>query len=330
MIIGFEAANSFVKICSDREEEVYPNTVRKIEVFEQEFDVIDKVKEDKEFRFEGNTYVVGERTMNFLSSSSRNIDRYKSSQYRLESILAIARHVRNGDDVIAVTGLPAAHYNSPTAKNDIIESLKGDYSLAINNVRTDFTISKVHVVLQPVGTITALVIDNDLTIKDKALMKATKCVIDIGWGTSDVAIMDGMKIIDTIPVDIAMRDAYESIEKGIKKEYADLRDYTFDWLKLEDQLREGDTFRPYLGKEYDVKKIKKDAFEYTANAIMAKIKNRVTLNDFEATIFTGGGIQSLSTFMKSNLEGVNALRVSEPQKMNARGFYIYGKVKANG
>lgn len=330
IVIGYEVANSFVKIRSRRGEDIYPNTLRRIEPFEMDLDLQSGRPRYTYYTIGKDTYVAGERSLKTdISSSSRDSDRYDTPEFFAESLIAISQHAEHEDELVIVTGLPVNHFQDGKSKEKLLRLLGGEHRIYVNGRIKTFYIRKVLVILQPIGTLTSLIFDLDGFIVNQKLVKTTKVIIDIGWGTTDVAILDGLRLIRQEPVDMAMLDAYLNIERAMRHEFDYIKDRNIPLFKLEEQLRDSDS---YIGwdQKFNVKAIKARAFEITASTIMSQIKNKVTLSDYDQIIFTGGGVSALKIYLKAQLEDKkNIYMPSNTQMANATGFYVYGKVKEN-
>lgn len=322
-VIGIEAANSFVKSKSDRGEVVYLNTVRQRAESEEVFiksETFGQAGGSTRYKYDGRTYTVGDFT-DFLSSSGRDEDRYGREQFKIENLLGIAQHVENGDEVRVVTGLPAKHY-SDKSRDIIAKSLKGSHTVYVDGKPRTFDVKEVLVILQPLGTLTHLLIKDDGTPRAEGLelTKAGKksLVVDIGWGTTDVAIMEGSSLLEYFGIATAMLETYENvlIKLGLRNEITP--------FELEHQLREGSVVT-YGGKEYPTRDLLEVVLRDTADSILSKIKNRISLEPFDAVIFTGGGVAALLDYLKEAVIDIpNAVPVKDSQMANARGYYAYG------
>lgn len=334
-VIGFEAANSFVKIKSDKyaEPEAYLNTVRELTGYEEaavDDEVLGGAVEDTIFRINGVSYTVG-NAKDAGSSSGRGVDRYDTPLYKIASLIAIARHVDNGDEVLVVTGVPAQHYKTDRAATLIEQALKGEHTVYINGNPVTFNVKEVRVMLQPLGSYNTLLKKDDGSLKERAveLSKKEKLLIDIGWGSTDVAVLEGAMLRDFFTIDVSMFNAYEAIGKGLEKAYPDIVEAGgYNEFDLEKQLRESNVFE--IGNvPYNALAIKQKAFETVANNIMAEIsRKQINLKKYGAVIFTGGGVLALAPYLRKFTEDVpNVLKVVDAQMANARGYYISGKYR---
>lgn len=315
VVVGHDAANSYVKSVSEDKSIVYPNTLR--ERPEQEEAFLNGTRQPR-FTYKGVTYTIGEARFS-VSSSARDSDRYLSDVWRTESIISVAQHVKNRNRVKVVTGVPSNHYGNSVAK-DIENALVGSHTVVVDGKKRTFEIAQTTVVLQPMGTLFYLIVHDDGTLRKETahLLDNLKIIIDIGFGSTDIAIVDGSELIEYFGVDASMLDAYERIlqKSNLANELTP--------LQAEQQLRQG-TSLSYGGQHFDVTDLKKESFKLVAQSIISKVKNRKSLESFDASIFTGGGVQALHSDLKRYLVDVpNAVPVSNSQEANAYGYYLYG------
>lgn len=334
--IGVDVANSFVKIASFSQHEdlfdSYPNTRRIVNPFEEKTDLGDSKSVDTIYEIDGRSYIVGERGSNLITSSMGDIERYTSQGYIDETLIAIAKHTKNGEDVIFCGGVPALHNYNKDMKNRLKELLTRRHTVIINGYPVSFVIRKSFILLQPLGVYMAVAYDSKGDLVHPEIAQEDTLIIDIGWGTTDVAIMRGSTLLRAIDGGKAMSFAYKLILDGLRKEHPELHAEKITTLHLEDQLRQSNTFR-WGNTDYEVEEIKKTAFDITAGAIIEEVKRGVadegmTLRSFKSVIFAGGGLVSLSKYFKPYTESFNNVRVPTfPQMAPAIGFGIYAKLK---
>lgn len=326
-VVSFEAANSYVKGRSAKGRICYLNALKERFEDEEVVQVRSKIKvdvedkpENKIFKFEGRLYTIGD-ALDAVFSTARDADRYSNPFYRTASILAISQLIDHGDRVLAVTGVPGNHYKNEQVYQAIKNALTGVHTVVINGETRTFEIVDVKIILQPMGTLYSLIINEDGTYTDNGqdIEEARKkIVIDIGFGSTDVAVLDGMTLLRVFTVDISMVDAYKRILRKLELTNK------MEPLEIEQALRKGSVVR-HGGITYDATKAKEEAFEITAQQIISRVKNRESLEDFDYVIFTGGGVEALYQPLKSHLIGVpNAVKVGDAQQANGEGYYLYG------
>ena len=326
-VIGFEAANSFVKIKSERGEDAYLNTLR--ERHDLGEDIFGEESAPKEFfKYNDIIYTKGD-TRNMQSSSARDSDRYATEEFKIESLIAIAQHVDNGDQVKVITGLPAKDYKNQKTHDTIARQLLGQNTVWVGKEPRTFEVMEVRTILQPLGTYTFLLMNEDGSLKEQGLKlsRQNKVIIDIGFGTTDVAILEGGEMVDHFGIGVSMFDVYDRMltKLGLKN--------SLSHLQMERLVRQAEKEKKplvieYGGREYEAEDIKKESMRIVAGRIITGLKNRVSLDSYDAAIFAGGGVLALYDHLKVLLEEIpNAVPVKHPQMSNARGFYIYGKYK---
>ncbi|MCJ8010137.1 ParM/StbA family protein [Paenibacillus sp. KQZ6P-2] len=334
--IGVDVANSFVKIASFSHNEdlldSYPNTRRVVNPFEEKTDVLAPQTKETIYEIDGRAYTVGERGSNLITSSMGDIERYTSQGYIDETLIALAKHTKNGEDVIFCGGVPALHNYNKEMKTKLKELLTKRHTVIINGYPVTFIIRKSYILLQPLGVYMAVVYDSKGNMVQPDLAQEDTLIIDIGWGTTDVAIMRGSTLIRALDGGKAMNFAYKQILDGLRKLYPELHAEKITTLHMEEQLRHGDKFS-WGNTEYDCSEIKKIAFDITAGAIIEEVKRGVadegmTLRSFKSVIFAGGGLLSLSKYFKPYTESFNNVKVPNNSQMaSAIGFGIYAKMK---
>jgi len=337
-VIGFESANSFVKVYSNGKSVSYPNTTSKApkETYskignpENEFTSI-------VYEICGLRVNVG-KTLNYISSGGGSIERYNGTPYYIESIIAISQFAKKGDDLIICTGLPSDHYgDKEKATEYITKALKKEHTIKIDDEEITFNIKEVYVTLQPLATFFYTVIDTYGESNTDMITRYTDTetlIIDIGWGTTDLAHLQGSDLaFDPIKIDTSMRNAYESILEKLREHAIKgdpIKTGSIKLLEMEKQLRTKDIFK-FAKNEYSVANIKKEIFRTTAENILAEINNYRNITQFTTVIFTGGGTAALLTDFQEKLGDKNGefpenmFFMSNPQDANVKGYYVYVK-----
>jgi plasmid segregation protein ParM len=328
-VIGVEAANSFVKSKSDEKELTYLNTVRERSELEED---INGTATGEFYYIDGVKYSVGDASTAAASSSARGTDRYSGTPYYIEMLIAIAKHAKNGDKLRVVTGVPAQHYKAKGVEEAIVTALRKRHTVGVGSETNlvTFDVEDVIVMLQPLGTLTYLVYNTSgYNEGGEALLSKKKLIVDIGFGTTDCAELEGSTLVSRYGFGTAMRNVYEKIEEQLRTKNSELISADFSVFELEQVLRSGNIFE-YGNVEYDLTDYHKKALKSVADAILAKIGNKYQLDKYSAVIFTGGGIEALRDHLGTQLDSSvkkNALSVDKPQLANAIGYFVYGKLK---
>lgn len=337
-IVAFESANSFVKSYSNGDSMIYPNTVS--DAILEQFDKLKgEEKEDCEVVYQldddGYNYNVG-RTFDYSTSSSSSIKRYSSDAYKRESLTAIARLIKGGETIVASTGIPSNHYGS---KDDITKAINdnlcGFHKMVIDGELKEFTVSAVLVTLQPLASFFYCVIDelgNSNEMMIKRFQGNKTLVVDIGWGTTDVAVCVSNGLSEYISVKTSMKKAYEKIAQRIKTKFKGrkIASHTFELFDLEKQLRESFIIE-HANEKYDCTDIVDSVMEKTCADLVGEISNLRSFEDYKTVIFTGGGTSALQENIKdtfTNEKGEldeNIFIILDSQIANVKGYYVFAK-----
>ncbi|HDR8302811.1 TPA: ParM/StbA family protein [Bacillus cereus] len=336
--VGFESANSFVKVFCNGKSVTYANTASKApkETFNN-VNKADKNATDIVYEIGEERLNVG-KTKNYVSSGGGSIERYNGTPYYMESLIAIAQFAKDGDNLVVCTGIPSDHYrDKEKAEEYITKALKREHTIIIDGEARTFNIIRVHVTLQPLATFFYTVIDEFGESNEDMITRyedTETLVIDIGWGTTDLAHLLGSSLTsDPIKIDTAMKSAYEEILERLREKAPKgdpIKTGSVKLLDMEKQLRTSDTFK-FSNNEYPVGDLKKVVFKKVAENILAEINNYRNLTQFTTVIFTGGGTTALLDNFTEKLadkEGKfpeNVFLMSAAQDANAKGYYVYAK-----
>lgn len=320
-IVSFETANSYIKLFDQGKEVItYPNTW-----IYAPFEAIGK-QSIRTFKVNEEAYQVGV-SRDFQSSSGKGADRYDKESFYTETIIALAHVVEDGEKIIASTGLPANHYTKA-----IIENLKDKFEkshvVEVDGKVKKFTIKELDVSLQPLGSFFYSIFDEEgqeRTSFDE-LMAGDLVVVDIGFGSTDIAEIRQGQLVDYQEVNTAMIDAYMNLIARIKDRYADtnLGTASLHPLRLEIETRDKDSFS--FGNEvYPIAELREKAFNQTAKRIMDSVTNLKQLTKYDRVIFTGGGVEALRTHLNKHLKIPNASVLHNSQEANVRGFNVFSQ-----
>lgn len=322
--IGLDVANSSVKIKTPLASDVYLNTVRELKPYEM--DGIDNGYQII-YEYEGKMYLVGEPYGD--SSSGRGHDRYRDPQFQLETILALAKHTREGQIFKLTIGLPAEDHKRKQCHDDLRSFLEGKtYTVKIQGKEKTFTIEKLHILLQPLGSLMYRIYDENGRTRPKLdVEKSMKIlVIDVGYGTTDVVEVINMKPMKYHGIDIGMMTAINDLRDFIIRDYPEITGLPLG-LELDALIRDNNAIS-VGGGSYNIVEQKFEAFQKTTVQLMHKIKSfGYVLADYDKVLFTGGSVTALAENLAPYTKGMNASRLAEGQKANAVGFYTYGVIK---
>ncbi|GAK00866.1 hypothetical protein JCM19055_3984 [Geomicrobium sp. JCM 19055] len=275
--------------------------------------------------------------MNYTSSGGVGIQRYATEFYKKESIAGISQVIEDGDIVTAITAIPSTHYNDKEkCKSLINENLVGTHVLEIDGESKTFTIDEVKVTLQPLASYFYTIVDEWGNMNQDMLARyegTETLVIDIGWGTTDVALVGNGGLSDFWTIQASMSSAYREIELTLKEDKT-FSTNTMQPLEIERQLRDNDVLT-FSNRTVDASNAKKQVFKETAQQIMTEVNNHQNIEEMTTVIFTGGGFQALKEHLEpmiSNDQGQvldNIFFIEDCQLANAKGCYVFGKYISN-
>lgn len=343
-IVGFESANSFIKgFTLGKALLVYPNTLSKNP---KESITLSDAAKTAVYEVEGTEYTVG-KTLSYKSSSMASVFRYSTPNYKIESLIAIAQLVDNNDTVIASTGIPSKHYGElEDITSTIQQQLKGYHEIKINGEIKSFTIAEVIVKLQPYAAFysTAIQIDMynqyiDNPILVGRIQDNPTLVVDIGWGSTDIADVFGLDLIDSFATKTSIKHYYESLLQKIKTKYAGqpIATASIELLEIEKQLRKTNILN-YGNVQYDCGDIINETkAEITLN-IITELYAKRELEEYTTVVFTGGGSELLRTNINQNFYNQKTQSLANNIYIGAqntlqydvvRGYYLAAEAEAN-
>jgi len=199
-------------------------------------------------------------------------------------------------------------YHSPAGRQT-------DQRISINDVR---------MLTQPMGTILNLVMDERGKISENDLAKKKIGVIDIGFRTTDFAIMDRLRFLNR---------GSKTIDTGISKGFSvianKLREKSSVNVELYRLYRAAETGTISMrGHGISISKIRDQVYLQLATYIADEI-DRLWANDWdiEVIFLSGGGSRELASFLQPLITG-NVIPVNPSQDLrlnNVKGYLKYGR-----
>lgn len=327
-VIGLDHGNGWVKVRTDTNKVVLPSYYAKQETVAEGYGTNRiNVKTYESAMAKGNNYVWGEEVgrLNNLVSSYGSQDRYKQIPYRLLTDFALAEVASYDTDAIAdvtvVTGVPSIEKGSD-AESELINVVRGDHLVNINDKGVIVRVTDVKVLPQPVGVVMSLYLDEEGYVEDESFETDSVGVIDIGTGTTDIDHVQSLKrqrdMSDSLP--LGMFDVYRRVADWINREDTNAH-ATVE--KVEQQFA-NDSYEVSKRLKFDITEIKQKALADVAAEIRTGIIHRwKTWNHFDRILITGGGASQLGKHLRQLI--TDAEIVKNPQTANVEGFYRYGK-----
>lgn len=317
-IVAFEVANSYVKIFDGKKSEVYLNTLKRAPKM-----VFNMDSAADTYEVLGEKYLLS-KTTKYEATHSKSEERYNNINFKREALIAISKMVRNQEEVVAVTGLPATHFNE-TNVNRLRDLLEGEHEVIKNGKPISFNVKKLYILLQPLGTWFAQLVSTKgmKSYNFDQLMESDALVLDIGFESSDIAELSEGNLMEFTEGGSAMSSVYADIIEELRARYPEIQSIDIRLFQVEQQLLKGDILT-FANVEYDTKEIKDRVFKRHADRIMSELLARRDLKEYGTVVFTGGGFEALRPYFPESLyHKQNFVPAKEPQLENVKGFYSY-------
>lgn len=327
-IIGLDHGNGWVKAKTASNELTLPSYYAKLETVNEGYGNNKiEVKEYESNISKGEKFVWGEEInrIDHVVPTYGAQDRYKQTPYRLLTEFALAEAAsKEGDaisDVMVVTGVPSIEKGTDSEK-DLINVVRGDHLVNINDKGIILRVSDVKVLPQPVGVVMSEYLDADGFVEDESFETDSVAVIDIGTGTTDIDHVKSLKRQkgDSDSILLGMNDVYRRVADWINSQNPSARATA---SKVESQFA-NDSYVISKRSVIEIDDIKEKALDEVAAELKTEIIGRwKTWERFDRILLTGGGATQLGQRLLSLIP--DAEIVKSPQTANVEGFYRYGK-----
>ena len=225
-----------------------------------------------------------------------------------------------------VSGLPIIYFKEK--KNAFTEILKGKHEIIFTQpdgktVRKLISIDKICMLPQPIGSALNMVLNDDGKLIDQDLAKKKIGVIDIGFRTTDITILDHLQYIDrgSRTLDTGISKAFSIISNKLRE-----RSNTNVELFRMYQAAESGSIK-IKGQEYNFSSIRDQVYARLAELIASEIERLWAEDwDIDKILFTGGGSMVLAQFLMPLIIG-NMIPVRakvDARLNNVRGYLKYG------
>lgn len=259
-------------------------------------------------------------------------NRYNTHTFKLLASFAIAelakefKEAKDGIlEVTIVTGVPTNDFNESSVK-DIMNVLKGDHNITINDDSLNIRVKEVKVLPQPIGTVYNEMLDNKGYLGEENYLDEQITIVDIGGGTILIDTLINMNLSDTgrTQKESGAFKIYDSIVNLCTKEKISSVTST----NIERILRENKEgkyyFKPNKNESYDITKhVEKAKLKYTRDLINTINTTLKGTSRIDSLFFTGGGANLINKEeIRNNFK--HAIFVNNSEAANVNGFYKYG------
>jgi plasmid segregation protein ParM len=226
-----------------------------------------------------------------------------------------------------VSGLPIGYFKDN--HNRFNDQLTGHHTITYHSSdgqekNREIFINNVRMLPQPMGSILNLIMNDQGKIGDQELAKQKIGVVDIGFRTTDFAILDRLRYINR---------GSKTIDTGISKGFSVIANKLREKSSVNVEL-----FRLYRAAElgtitmrghgFSFPKIRDQVYSQLATSIADEI-DRLWASDWdiEAIFLSGGGTRELATYLQPMITG-NVIPVDPGQDArlnNVKGYLKYGR-----
>ena len=326
-VVGIDVANSTIKIWTDYgKHSEYRNTVKEV----NDAGLVYSFKTDYQmYVLNKEVYEVGDITA--MGSGGRGKARYDSNAFRVEALIGITSVLEPGvkEKIRVVTGLPSSLSKNTAVAEGIKKSLIGEHSIKsvkwdqVDNI--EFEIVDVIVVPQPLGTLYNFVYDEKTKELDQTVLAQRALVVDIGFGTTDLAVLEGSRVRGTFGFEIGVSDYIANLQEEVNNRYPEASIYALNPHQFDLALLQSTTVETPFGK-YDLSALAEKHKGIQAKRVYEAVMGLgLEYNKFYRIILTGGGALQYEKYLKKLFNDPRLIIQPDAVTANVTGFYLLGQ-----
>lgn len=328
-IIGLDVANSTLKIWTNELNLKYVNTIRQI----NDAGLVYSFKTDYQmYVYDKQVYEVG--VLSATGSGGRGVSRYGSEEFKIESLIGITACLKELPNLLdhevlrIVTGVP-----SNLAKNQRIISQIKQLLLGVHEVKSvtwesvrpiTFEIREVIVVPQPLGTMYDYVYDPEADALNEKLLDQRAIVIDIGWGTTDIAFLETARVRSTFSFNLGTSDYISELQEDVNSDLPEASIFSLAPHELDEALLESPIVETPFG-EFDLSAYVEKHCKNQAKRVYQEVMGLgLEFNKFYKIILTGGGALLYEKYLREFFNDPRLIIQDNAVMANCRGFWLLG------
>lgn len=276
--------------------------------------------DDMRINYNGVEYFVGDlaRRQSDQVFFDLNEDRYNSdaTQILMKTCLGLLAKENEITYGTVVTGLPLDYLKY---KDELRNMLETDHSIELNGGERKVIVDKSVIIPQPMAVFFDMLLDDEGNVIDKSLANKTIGIVDIGFGTTDLAYVRNMEFIDKYSRSrtVAMHTVHEFVAEKI----ADKFNVTKEIYEIEEAIR---SHRIKIkDSTYDISKVVEKAYSTVATKIVEVVnatwKNR---EDIDMIVLAGGGSIAMEKYL---VDALDANLIFDAQFAILRGYQKLGR-----
>lgn len=325
-VVGIDVANSTIKIWTDDGHLEYRNTIKEI----NDAGLVYSFKTNYQmYVLDKEVYEVGD--ISAMGSGGRGKARYNSKAFKTEALIGITSILKPGvkDKIRVVTGVPSSLSKNSAIAEEMKKSLMGSHT--IKSVKWDkvddiaFEVVDVIVVPQPLGTLYNFVHNEKTGELDQKLLEQRALVIDIGWGTLDLAILESSRVRGTFGFEIGVSDYISKLQEEANNRFPEASIYALNPHQFDIALLQSTTVETPFGK-FDLSKLAERYKEQEARHVYEAVMGLgLEFNKFFKIILTGGGALQYEKYLKQMFNDPRLIIQKDAVTANAKGFHLLGQ-----
>jgi hypothetical protein len=227
-----------------------------------------------------------------------------------------------------VTGVPSALAKNQKVITQIKQMLTGFHEVKSVTWETvkpiTFEIREVIVVPQPLGTMYDYVYDPEADALNEKLLDQRAIVIDIGWGTTDIAILETARVRSTFSFDIGTSDYISDLQEDVNSNVPEASIFSLSPHELDLSLLESPVVETPFG-QYDLSAYVEKHSKSQAKRVYQEVMGLgLEFNKFYKIILTGGGSLLYEKYLREFFNDPRLVIQNNAVMANCRGFWLLG------
>jgi plasmid segregation protein ParM len=278
---------------------------------------------------DGQEYFVGEFAEQQSDARQFTLDQESMiSQFAKALALTAIGWLNSSYDIVhVVSGLPVGYFRQYQQR--LAKTLAGSHEITFralsgsNEVRK-FSIHKIKIIPQPLGSLLNLIMNDMGAIVNDRLKKQKVGIVDIGFRTTDFCLFDGLRYVErgSGTTDTGMARCFGVISKKLREETG----VEVELYRMYDAVERGSI--KIRGKEVSISKARDRLFENAAQTIAGDM-NRLWADDWDmdAVIVTGGGAAELTKYLQPLVTGniISGDAGADQRLNNVKGYFKYAR-----
>jgi plasmid segregation protein ParM len=279
----------------------------------------------------GKSYFVGDYAEQQSNNKQFTLDNDQliAEFAKILALTAMGIYSEKSDPINVVSGLPVGYLKQNRKR--FTDILTGNHTVTYHNpdgtqIARKITVNEIQMLPQPVGTVFNLLLNDRGEIASKELTKQKIGVVDIGFRTTDFAILDQMKYVDrgSCTIETGISTSFTEIANRLQE----MSGVTIALYRMYKAAEIGSiTIR---GQNFNISGLRDQSYALLAGKI-AEVINRLWAEDWDIdTIFlTGGGSKELVKYLQPLIPGnvLTSENNGDLRLNNAQGYVKYGRHK---